>query len=99
MPRTIRRLLSAVTLILVLAMPTAAYARFDVEGGSATPAGSVAAATIKSPTRVLVVRQAPQQGFQWGDAALGMAAALCLVAIIGVGIEAQRRHSHHQLAS
>ena len=97
MTKSIRRLLSTSVLIVALALPTAAAARFTLQG-SATP-GATAATAASRPTRVAAPAQPAAQGFHWGDAALGAAAGLTVSIVLGLGVGAQRRRAHHPLAS
>jgi hypothetical protein len=96
MLNSIKRLVIAATVVLAFSVPSAAYALLRVASG-----GSATSGQAQPPFALAVHSSGPssQAGFQWGDAGIGAAGVLALVAI-GVGAAVViRRRVHHPLAS
>jgi hypothetical protein len=71
----------------------------DLRTPDAIDAASPRPASTPAPTRVRIV-EVPSRGFEWGDAGIGAAGALAVIALgAGVGMAgAQRRRSRHVTA-
>jgi hypothetical protein len=85
--KSIKRLLVAATAILVLSAPSAAFAIEVGDGGGGSASGPVRAAVIAPASRAT----ASSHGFQWGDAGVGAASIVVLLAV-GVGAASVLRH-------
>ena len=94
----VKRSAAAAIVVLAAGAPTAAYARFNLDPGTAPV---VSSQTIQHPAPPPTA-QAPassSQGFQWDDAGIGAAGALVLVSVGSGTVLARRRRTHHPLTS
>lgn len=92
---SIKRLLVAATAILVLLAPSAAFGTVFVGDGGGSASGPAPASRVVSVPRT----GSPSQGFDWGDAAVGAAAMLVLLAAgAGAATVARQRRSQPTIA-
>jgi hypothetical protein len=83
---TTRKLISG-TVLAIVAMPSVAHARFDMNPPRQAPAQYQAASTTAPVTAVTT----SSSGFQWADAGIGAAGMLVLLGAGGTASVARRR--------
>jgi hypothetical protein len=90
--KSIRRLLTALTVVLVVSAPSVASAMIPLEPLTGAPTS--AQAPLSAPRAA-----ASSESFQWGDAGVGAAGVLALVGLGSGAVLAIRRRPRHRLAS
>jgi hypothetical protein len=94
--KLIKRIAAAAIVVMAAGAPTAAYARVNLDPGTAPV---VSSQTVKSaaPPPAAEAQASSSQGFQWDDAGIGAAGALVLVSVGSGTLLARRRRTHHPL--
>ena len=94
--KSVKRILSAAAVVLIMGAPSA-YARFNLTpSGPSLGAVPRIAAVAPAGARELGSQHA---GFRWGDAGIGAAGAIALLAVGSLGVGVRRRRIHHQLTA
>lgn len=93
----IKRTLAAAVVIAAVAMPTAAYAHFDLNPGS--PPEPVGALPLRAAPAAHHAVATSSQSFQWGDAGVGAGGLLVLIGVGAGAAVAYRRRAHRPLVT
>jgi hypothetical protein len=94
--KLIKRIAIAAIVVMAASAPSAAYARFNLDPGTA-PVVSSQKIQNAVPPRAAKASASSSQGFQWDDAGIGAAGALVLVSVGSGTMLARRRRTHHPL--
>jgi hypothetical protein len=92
MTKSIKRLLVAATAILAFSAPSAAFGSDAADGGDSA-SGSARAPVIAPVSRAT---ESSSPGFQWGDAGVGAAGVVVLVAAGAGGAAVMRQRRAHR---